>query len=61
VRRVGREQETRLPGAEVRDIVQSIYSMYGTGLRERDMAVVRQSLHSYPDEDTEIALVPPTR
>jgi len=61
LRRVGREQETAIRGAEVREIVECLYLMYGTGFRERDMAVVRQSLKRYPDAPAEIALVPPTR
>ena len=61
LRRVGREPETAIRGAEVQEIVESLYRMYGTGFREREMAAARQSLNQYPDVQAEIALVPPTR
>lgn len=38
VRRVGREHETTIPGAEVREIVQALYTMFGIHVRAGHMA-----------------------
>jgi GNAT superfamily N-acetyltransferase len=57
LRRVGREQEGAIRGAEVREIVECLYTMYGASFREKDIAVVRQS--SYPPAEAEISLVAP--
>ena len=54
LRRVGREEEQIIPGAEVREIVDCLYRMYGTGFREQDMAAVWQSLRDYPDGQANI-------
>src|SRR5437763_1522874 len=40
LRRVGREEEQIISGAEVREIVECLYQMYGTGFREQHMAAV---------------------
>jgi GNAT superfamily N-acetyltransferase len=61
VRRVGHEQEETIRGGEVREIVESLYQMYGTGFRPSDMAVVLETLKRYPESDAEIPLVPPAR
>jgi GNAT superfamily N-acetyltransferase len=61
LRRLGREHEESIRGAEIRDIVQCLYRMYATGFRERDMTVLWASLGDYPGDETEIALVAPTR
>ena len=61
VRRVGREQEQAIGGGEVRGMVESLYEMYGTSFRPSDMAVVWKTLKAYPETDTQIPLVPPTR
>jgi hypothetical protein len=61
LRRVGREQEPVIGGAEVREIVECLYTMYGDGFRERDMAVVWQSFNEYPGAEIEIPLVTPTQ
>ena len=61
LRRVGREQEQVILGAELRQIVECLYRMYGAGFREQDMAVVWRGLREYPGEDVEIPLVAPTR
>ena len=61
VRRVGREQENAISGSEVRQIVESLYTMYGEGFRDSDMAIVWRMLESYPPDNAEIALVPPTQ
>lgn len=60
VRRVGLEQENVISGREVRQIVESLYAMYGAGFRESDMAVVWRMLESYPADQAEIRLVAPT-
>jgi len=61
VRRVGREQEQIIRGAEVRQIVECLYRLYGASFREKDMAGLWQSLQAYPSAEAPIALVPPTR
>jgi GNAT superfamily N-acetyltransferase len=61
LRRVGREEEQIIRGAEVREIVECLYRMYGAGFREQDMAVVWRSLRSYPADEVDIPLVAPTR
>lgn len=60
IRRVGREQEEFVTGAEVRRIATSLYKMYGTGFRAKDMEVVHASLEGYPAPDEKIPLIPPT-
>jgi GNAT superfamily N-acetyltransferase len=61
LRRVGREEEQNIHGAEVREIVECLYRMYGTGFREQDMAAVWQNLRDYPDDPANIPLLAPTR
>ena len=61
VRRVAREQERVISGAEVRTIVTALFAMYGESFRPQDMAPNWESLKRYPPEDEQIALVPPTR
>lgn len=60
IRRVGREEENFITGAEVRQIVCSLYKMYGSEFRARDMAAVYQSLETYPPDEEQIPLLPPT-
>lgn len=61
LRRVGREHEQVIRGAEVREIVECLYRMYGTSFREQDMAAVWRTLPEYPADETEVPLVPPTK
>jgi GNAT superfamily N-acetyltransferase len=61
LRRVGREQEQSIGGAEVREIVEALYQMYGTAFRASDMAPLWESLKAYPESNAEILLVPPSR
>ena len=61
VRRVGREKEEMIHGAEIREIDQCLYTMYGTGFREQEMAPVWKTLAEYPANEEEIALVEPTQ
>jgi GNAT superfamily N-acetyltransferase len=60
LRRVGREQERTWSGAELRDVVEGLYGIYGATFRPSDMDVVRR-LSQYPAADAQVALVPPTR
>ena len=60
LRRVGREQESYVSGAEVLQVVHALYRMYGVGFRESDMKVVGDSLSTYPAPDEAIDLLPPT-
>jgi hypothetical protein len=60
VRRVGRDSELAISGAEVRRIVESIYRVYAETFRRCDMAPVLATLKSYPAPDEIIDLLPPT-
>jgi hypothetical protein len=60
VRRVGRESELTISGAEVRRIVEAIYQVYGETFRRCDMAPVLATLENYPAPNEIIALLPPT-
>ena len=61
LRRVGREQEGTVRGAELRGIVECLYRMYGQTFREQDMAVVWSTLQRFPADEAEIPLIDPTR
>ncbi|HXG49003.1 MAG TPA: GNAT family N-acetyltransferase [Methylomirabilota bacterium] len=61
IRRVGREAQDCIRGAEIRHLVTALYRMYGAGFRERDMAGLWESLRDYPALDAAVALVAPTR
>jgi hypothetical protein len=60
VRRVGAEDETSLPAAEVRAIVAALYGMYGQHLRERDMSRLWRHLDGLAAGDGPVELLPPT-
>lgn len=60
LRRIGRENEDYVTGAEIRHCVNALYKMYARGFREQDMKVVIQTLQNYPAADALIRLVPPT-
>jgi hypothetical protein len=60
VRRVGREGELTISGAEVLRIVEAIYRVYGETFRPSDMAPVLASLENYPAPNEIIDLLPPT-
>ena len=60
VRRVGREAESTITGAGVRRLVRALYSIYALQFRPQDMAHRSLSLDHYPNDDAEIALIPPT-
>lgn len=59
VRRVTREKETLIDGAEVKAIAEALYRMYATGFRPQDMQPLFASLEDYPSGS--IALLPPTQ
>lgn len=61
VRRVGREHERVISGAETRELVQALYSIYGPQFRAGDLAHPRLSLESYPHDTAMIPLLPPTQ
>ena len=61
VRRVGREGEGEIYGAEVRQIVQALYRMYGAQFRPQDMAHPALSLETYPLPEARLRLLPPTQ
>ena len=61
LRRIGREREDFVSGAEVRQCVNALYKMYGRGFRQQDMQAVLETLCYYPSPDARIPLVPPTR
>jgi GNAT superfamily N-acetyltransferase len=60
VRRVGKESEDEISGAEVRTIVSRLYRLYGREFRPQDMEVVTRQLVDYPPPDSIIRLLPPT-
>lgn len=60
IRKVGREDEDFVTGAEVRRIARSLYKMYGRGFRTKDMEPLHASLENYPAPDEKIPLIPPT-
>jgi hypothetical protein len=59
VRRTGREHETSMPGAELREIVAALYAMFAVHVREDHMAAVRSLLDRFPQPQENVALVPP--
>jgi GNAT superfamily N-acetyltransferase len=60
LRRIGREQEEFVSGAEVCQVVNALYKMYGRSFRKQDMQAVLETLKNYPPPHTRIPLVPPT-
>jgi hypothetical protein len=60
IRRVGRETERTIRGADVRHLVRALYTMYGAQFRPQDMAHPALSLAHYPADNTEVALIAPT-
>jgi hypothetical protein len=60
VRRVYREHERVIFGAEVRQLVATLYDIYRPQFRSSDLAHPSLSLDSYPSDNAMIPLVPPT-
>lgn len=61
VRRVNREHERVIFGAEVRQLVETLYDTYGPQFRATDLAHPSLSLDAYPANDAMISLLPPTQ
>ena len=61
VRRVGREHETEMSGAELGDLVGALYGMFGVHVRDDHMAQVRALASSFPAPHESISLVVPWR
>jgi GNAT superfamily N-acetyltransferase len=61
VRRVHREQEETIGGAEVRQWVETLYDIYRPQFRAADLAHPSLSLDHYPSDDAVISLLPPTQ
>lgn len=61
VRRVGREHERVITGAETRQLVQALYAIYGPQFRAADLAHPLLSLENYPYDTAMIPLLPPTQ
>lgn len=56
VRRIGREHEAQLPGAEVRAIVRALYTMFGIHVRADHMAPLWALLDHFPGPGEAVAL-----
>jgi GNAT superfamily N-acetyltransferase len=61
VRRVGREQELEIPGAEVRMIVAALYEMFAVHLPREHMAPLWVIHDALPAADARVDLIPPTQ
>jgi hypothetical protein len=61
VRRVGREHERVISGAETRQLVEALYDIYSAQFRPADLLHPRLSLDSYPHDSAMIPLLPPTQ
>lgn len=61
LRRIGKENEDSVSGAEIRFCVNALYKMYALGFRESDMREVLETLQNYPAPDALIPLIPPTQ
>jgi len=61
VRRVHREHERVIFGAEARQLVETLYDIYRPQFRPADLAHPLLSLDSYPPDNVMIPLVPPTQ
>jgi len=61
VRRVHREHERMISGAEARQLVETLYEIYRPQFRPADLAHPALSLDNYPDDHAMISLVPPTQ
>jgi hypothetical protein len=61
VRRVHREHERGICGAEVRQLVETLYDIYHPQFRAVDLAHPSLSLVNYPAEDALIPLISPTQ
>jgi hypothetical protein len=60
LRRVGREGDSEITGAELRRTVRAIYRMYGAQFRPQDMAHGALDLYHFPEDGEVLRLLPPT-
>ena len=60
LRRIGREAEGFVSGAEILHNVKALYKMYAAEFRSADMYQVYESLKNYPAAGARIPLKPPT-
>ncbi len=60
VRLIGRENERRITGGEIRQIVNSLYRMFAATFRASDMAPLAGQIESLPAETESIPLIAPT-
>lgn len=60
VRRIGREEQETADAAEIRSMVEAIYTMYGRTFRASEMAQVFETLSVYPEPGETVRLVRPT-
>lgn len=60
VRRLGREHEQELTGAEAVHLARTLYRMYGVTFRAQDMAAVLKNLEKFPRHDELVRLLPPS-
>jgi hypothetical protein len=60
IRRVGRESEGVIRGADVRRLISALYMIYSAQFRRLEMQHPLLSMERYPAPDATIALVPPT-
>ena len=61
VRRVQREHERVIFGAEIRQLVETLYDIFRPQFRAEDLAHPSLSLDNYPADDAMVPLVPPTQ
>jgi hypothetical protein len=61
VRRVHREHERVIFGAEVRRLIETLYEIYRPLSRPADLAHPSLSLDNYPEDSAMISLLPPTQ
>jgi GNAT superfamily N-acetyltransferase len=60
VRRIGREHERVISGAEVRRLVVALYRMYAVSMRAEDFHHPLLNIATLPSGDVALALLPPT-
>jgi hypothetical protein len=61
IRRIGREDEKDVSGAEARSLARALYRIYRDGCRVGDLApLLAQIEEDYPSPDERVRLVPPT-
>jgi len=60
LRRIGKETETHILGAEVRETVSALYQMFASSFRPQDMVPLWEQLRNfYPSDETRVKLIEP--